>query len=472
MDGDATFRPGNLLDGRYRLDRIAGEGAFGVVYEAHHLALDTRVAIKLLRAEAASPSAVGQFLSEARTLGALRHPAIVRVLDAGVSDGKPYFVMEWCDGPTLAAHLEETGPLGPPAAWALLEPVFDAIAHAHAKGIVHRDVKPSNVVLYEGSARVIDFGIAKVVAPDEVAGEGRTTTLGQSFFTPKYAAPEQLAGARTGPWTDVYALALLFTEAVGGAVKGPLEPVFAQAMARRPADRFADAGELVRAVREAMVPRRRPWLLAFPAVAVGGALVALYHFGTKPHAVSTPVDEHGPADAAAASVASAAPSVTPSASAAAVALAPSAPSSVAVATAPVGVRTTVAPSAAKSVVAAGPAWAFSVNGYENGGFIQSTGVQAVTRAAWETKSCFPEPTADALWNAYLVFQWPKGRPRELRIEVKRGADVMHDAVADGIASCLRGKFDAASIPDADGQDDLPTKTSYDKLDVGYFPLRR
>jgi serine/threonine-protein kinase len=268
---------GKLIDGRYRLDRVTGQGAFGIVYEAHHLALDTRVAIKVMRVDETGPpraAKVAQFLSEARTSSSLRHPAIVRVLDAGVVDGKPYFVMEWCDGPTLKAVIAERGPSTVTAAWALLEPVFEAIAFAHRKGVVHRDIKPSNVVMYEGSARVIDFGIAKLVSPDETPGGGDTTTHGQSPFTPSYASPEQLAGARTGPWTDVYALALLFIEVVTGSAPGPtprgfganvgsLEPVLTRALAARPADRYPDAGELTKAVREALVSRRRwVWLLA------------------------------------------------------------------------------------------------------------------------------------------------------------------------------------------------------------------
>ncbi|CAN5636171.1 hypothetical protein BH09MYX1_BH09MYX1_30820 [soil metagenome] len=493
---------GKLIDGRYRLDRVAGQGAFGVVYEAHHIALDTRVAVKVMRGGDTSeglaprPDKVAQFLSEARTSSSLRHPAIVRVLDAGVVDGKPYFVMEWCDGPTLKSVIAERGAMTVTAAWALLEPVFEAIAFAHAKGVVHRDIKPSNVVTFEGSARVIDFGIAKLIARDDTPGMGNTTTHGPSLFTPSYASPEQLAGARTGPWTDVYALALLFLEVVMGSAPGPtprgfgddvapLEPVLARALAARPADRFPNAGELTTAVRQALEEparrrrRRGRWLLAaIPALVIGSLVVA--------HVSRSSVAEGGRHDVAADSVVVAPSSTEPGATGAT-------PSAVALPSSSVGatrvIDATVAvtgvagqkPSASASPAAPSPpSIGFEVNGYENGGFIRTSPVAVIMRTAPSTKSCFPEPKADEFWSVYVVFLWPKGKPRESRIEVKRSAERIltdlgngqrigdRNATAEQIAACVRAKFDQASIPDADGQDDLDGAASYEKIEMGYF----
>ena len=168
-------------------------------------------------------------------------------------------------------------------AWALFEPLAEALAHAHRSLVVHRDLKPANVMVVRDPAgnavpRVIDFGVAKAFAAGDAAGGGGTMTASPHPFTPAYAAPEQITQARSGPWTDVHALALLLVELVTGAPPygrgadarlaivdperptprargvdvGPLEPVLAKALALRPANRFADAGALLDAARAAM----------------------------------------------------------------------------------------------------------------------------------------------------------------------------------------------------------------------------
>jgi serine/threonine protein kinase len=288
---------GTLIDGRYRVDRAVGAGGFGTVYAAFHVILGAPVALKVLklpeqlRADQLA-TLCGAFLEEARTLKRLRHPNIVAALDVGLlpagSDGArlPYLVMEWCGGPTLEQHLaaREGVPLPLDAAWRIFEPLLDAMEHAHAQGVAHRDLKPSNVLLASDTSegalqpRVVDFGIAKIVAPGDTAGTGETNTVsGATAFTPRYAAPEQLARARTGPWTDVHALALLFVELVSGRPAtgsqgaamfalfdpvrptprtlgvdvGALEPVLQRALALRPVDRYADAAALGRAMRVA-----------------------------------------------------------------------------------------------------------------------------------------------------------------------------------------------------------------------------
>jgi hypothetical protein len=292
---------GMLIDGRYRVDRAVGAGGFGVVYAACHIGLGAQVALKVLEPrEGIRPeqlaTRVGSLLEEARTLKRLRHPNIVAALDVGLlppdSNGErfPYIVMEWCGGPTLRTLLDgrRGRPMELAEAWALFAPLLAAMEHAHRSGVVHRDLKPENILLESAGAgtfvpRVIDFGIAKIVAPDEAPGSGKTRTASDSrAFTPLYAAPEQLAGARTGPWTDVHALGLLFVELVTGrpatdgdgegAMKridpvrptpaacgvdvGALEPVLARALALRPSDRYADATAFARAMRGAITACR------------------------------------------------------------------------------------------------------------------------------------------------------------------------------------------------------------------------
>jgi serine/threonine protein kinase len=287
---------GALLDGRYRVDRAIGAGGFGAVYAAQHLGLGAPVALKVLTLpDGLAPDAlarrVGALLEEARTLKRLHHPSIVAALDVGLlpADASgvrlPYLVMEWCGGPTLRQMLEARAgrPLPLAEAWQLFAPLLDAMTHAHAQGVAHRDLKPGNVILAVApdgahTPRIIDFGIAKLVYPDESPGSGATLTGSRSSpFTPRYAAPEQLAGTRTGPWTDVHALALLFVELVTGrpalgtdddarfAVVDPvrptpgargidvgaLEPILLRALAVRPADRYADASALAFAMRAA-----------------------------------------------------------------------------------------------------------------------------------------------------------------------------------------------------------------------------
>jgi eukaryotic-like serine/threonine-protein kinase len=286
--GDGVTDPllGCIADRRYRIDRKAGEGGFGTVYAATHMALGALVALKVLRArpdvtEEDRAARVGRFMDEGRVLPRLRHPNIVAALDLGLLQSGPgqpvpYLVMEWCAGSTLRNALAESGPLPLPLAWRLFEPIVDAMAFAHGLGVVHRDLKPANVMLDTVAGRtvprIIDFGIAKVVE-DAVHETGLESFLA---CTPAYAAPEQLRGGCTDSFTDVHALALIFTELVSGqrpfgagrgaradlrALRpspatigvdvGAFEPVIARALALRPGDRHADAEELGDALRHA-----------------------------------------------------------------------------------------------------------------------------------------------------------------------------------------------------------------------------
>ncbi len=299
-EGDGDGLTGVVLDGRYRVESVVGEGGFGRVYRARHLALDIPVAIKTVRLDIDDDDdVVTQLLDEGRVLKKLRHEHIVAALDLGTftPEGatKPlfYLVMEWCEGRPLRSLLEERGALPMREAFEIVDAVAAALAHAHASGVVHRDVKPSNI-MWTGERRVslVDFGIAKMADARRASETGATLTAAtKRAFTRAYAAPEQATGARTGPWTDVHALGLLFIELLtgtppygtsedvglaivaarrpnpetSGVDAGPFAPVIARAVALRPADRFEDAGAfqiaLRRAAREAfgsIAPASRP----------------------------------------------------------------------------------------------------------------------------------------------------------------------------------------------------------------------
>ena len=159
------YLPGEIVAEKYRLIRLIGEGGMGSVWVARNLALDIRVAVKLIRSDLDAPGITERLLKEARTTARLRHPSIVRVFDFGrTRHGDPFIVMELLQGETLGTVLNRESRLSAPQALQLLLPVADGLAAAHAQGIVHRDLKPDNVFFTEVDDRiqpkVLDFGIA------------------------------------------------------------------------------------------------------------------------------------------------------------------------------------------------------------------------------------------------------------------------------------------------------------------------
>jgi serine/threonine-protein kinase len=183
----------------------------GEVYAATDRRLQREVAVKLLRADLADqPAMCRRFEDEARTVARLSHPNVVAIFDTGVESGRPYLVMERLPGTTLAGRLA-TGPLNEVATQQLALDVLAALAAAHAAGIVHRDVKPANVLFAaEGRAKVTDFGIAKV------AEDLDQTTTAMLLGTPVYMAPERLRGAPATPRCDLYSLGVVLYEALSG----------------------------------------------------------------------------------------------------------------------------------------------------------------------------------------------------------------------------------------------------------------
>ena len=301
MTGSDPFElVGTTIADKFRVERVLGEGGFGVVYAGMHVTLGERVAIKCLKPEGFSAEdnarAAQAFLREGRILFGLGHPAIVRLYDVGIIESRqiPYVVLELLNGKTLEAEIASRAGarrhFSRDEIIALFTPMLEAVAFAHERGIVHRDLKPSNIMLVEEGGRtqpkVLDFGTAR----DDVAGTGRAgrpaESMGRTGFTPLYAAPEQwdASHGKTGPHTDVYALGLTLAEmcllgypmdvSAGGILavfkasldEGSrpvlsnarpdlpieLERVVLRAMRANGAERFADARAMLHAFRAAL----------------------------------------------------------------------------------------------------------------------------------------------------------------------------------------------------------------------------
>lgn len=206
---------GIQLDGRYRLDRLAGEGASAWVFASHDARLDRAVAVKVLKPRTIEdePQRRNRFVTEGRTLARLVHPNVVLVHDAGeTSEGLGYLVMELCEAGTLETELFRRGTLPVQEAMRLLLPLLGALACAHDRGIVHRDIKPSNIVLLRERditrAKLLDFGIARP----------RDSGTESASGTPSYMAPEQAQGLRPAPAVDVWAMGVVLFQTLSGRV--------------------------------------------------------------------------------------------------------------------------------------------------------------------------------------------------------------------------------------------------------------
>ncbi len=200
--------------GDYELLEELGRGGMGIVYKARQLSLNRLVAVKmLLGAENASETERTRFRAEAEAVAGLEHAHIVRVYEVGELEGQLYFSMQWVEGCTLADRLDE-GPLSPRDAAELLSPVCRAIDFAHRNGVLHRDVKPSNILIDQQQRPLVsDFGLAK-----QLKTQSGLTRTGAILGTPNYIAPEQAAGSRgeLGPYSDVYSLGMILYEMMTG----------------------------------------------------------------------------------------------------------------------------------------------------------------------------------------------------------------------------------------------------------------
>ena len=219
---------GELIAGRYELEELTGTGGMSRVYVARDRQLGRRVAVKILHERFADdPSYVERFRREAQAVARLNHPNVVTVIDRGESDGMQYIVFEHVDGEDLKELVARTGRLPVRRAIDLAIQIGRALSFAHANGVVHRDVKPQNVLIRDGSAKVTDFGIARA---DDIALESAQTTTGTVLGTGDYISPEQARGERASELSDEYSLGALLFELLTGHVPYPADSAVAAAM--------------------------------------------------------------------------------------------------------------------------------------------------------------------------------------------------------------------------------------------------
>ncbi len=212
----AEALPGTVLDGKYRLDDKIGTGGFGAVYRGLHLGLDLSVAIKIFRPTAGNDTsdALERFRQEGVAASRIKHPNTVEILDNGISStGIAYLVMELLQGRTLEADLRKSGVLAPQRTADILVPVCEALAEFHAAGIVHRDVKPSNIYLHQGRwgevVKLLDFGLSKMWRAALDQSQETTTISGFLAGTPAYMAPERLLNRPYDGRSDVYSVGVI-----------------------------------------------------------------------------------------------------------------------------------------------------------------------------------------------------------------------------------------------------------------------
>lgn len=275
MDLSVSDAPvGRLLDGRYRIEALVARGGMATVYKATDTRLDRPVALKIMHAElAADDDFVARFIGEARAVAQLSDPNVVNVFDQGEDDGAVYLAMEYIHGRTLRDVLHERGRLGADLALEVAESVLSALASAHRAGIVHRDVKPENVLVgNDGRVKVADFGLAR-------ANSSSSKTTRGLLGTVSYISPEQALGERATPRSDVYSAGIMLYELLTGKTphEGPTDFVVVRshidddvpppsesvplppavdalvltATAREPMERYADASAFLNAIRSA-----------------------------------------------------------------------------------------------------------------------------------------------------------------------------------------------------------------------------
>ena len=212
--------------GSYVVEEFVGQGAMGVVFRAYHAQLERTAAVKVLQALTPDPDMVARFRREAQSIGRMRHANVLNVFDFGEFEGTPYMIVEYVEGGSLAGHTKQ-GRLDRGAALAFLRGIGDALDYAHSLGIVHRDVKPANVLLGARDTPILaDFGLAKLLQSSSIKSMTGVTT-----GTPAYMAPEQVTGSQVGPAADRYSLAVMAFEMLTGSLPfdadGVLEVLYA-----------------------------------------------------------------------------------------------------------------------------------------------------------------------------------------------------------------------------------------------------
>lgn len=285
---------GTVLGDRYEVLSVIGSGGMGIVYKARHRLMDRLVAVKMLNRETiANQELLERFQGEAKTASMLSHPNIVAVFDYGVYEEKPYLVMDYVEGRSLEDLIIE-GPIPLKRIFSIFSQTADALSHAHQKGVIHRDVKPSNIMIEKNDidpnyVRVLDFGIAKLMRTSvrKDSGEHKVTKGGEVFGTAPYMSPEQCMGAEIGIASDIYSLGCVMYEALTGepAIQGKntidtiykqindealplrtvradlnipqtIEQVVIKALHKDPNRRYANMHELQAALEDAFKPAR------------------------------------------------------------------------------------------------------------------------------------------------------------------------------------------------------------------------
>lgn len=280
---------GRLVAGRYRVQKPLGEGGMGQVYLAEHEAIEKKIALKVLRPEfSRKEEIVTRFQQEAISASRIKHPNVLEVFDFGrLEGGEAFLAMEFLEGHDLSDELARTGVLPPARAIPIAIQICRALAAAHARGVVHRDMKPDNVFLQRTAdgeiVKIVDFGIAQLRTPEEAAHSEprrrRLTKTGMIFGTPEYMAPEQAGGRQADHRVDIYAVGVILYEMFSGAVpftgdsfiavlsaavhepppllsavnpdlriSADLQSVIMQALAKKPGDRFASMNDLTTAI--------------------------------------------------------------------------------------------------------------------------------------------------------------------------------------------------------------------------------
>lgn len=341
QDYESPVRVGDLLAGKYRVDKVIGVGGMGVVVSATHEALEQKVALKFLHAELAEhPEASARFQREARAAVKIRSEHVCRVSDVGVLDtGEPYMVMEYLEGQDLGDHIVHTGPLPAHEAVDYAMQACEALAEAHAAGIVHRDLKPANLFLAgradgTSAVKVLDFGISKL-ADSDISLTKTSSVMG----SPQYMAPEQMQSSkRVDARTDIWALGTILYELLCGdpAFQGETVPevaiaivntepeplsakrpdisqdlvaIIEKCLKKNPDERYQDVAELARDLAAhgspmSMVSAQRAsrvlntHLLGTPDSAVVSMAATQGVTGTGPHSAVRPSQPMAPVSAA------------------------------------------------------------------------------------------------------------------------------------------------------------------------------
>jgi eukaryotic-like serine/threonine-protein kinase len=280
-------KSGDIMDGRYVLQDMIGEGGVGFIFRALQFKVQRPVAVKfLLREVIGEHSLKPRFEREALALAALAHPNIVRLQDYGFMRGNPFLVMEYVEGQTLRGVLQSAGgSIDAPRAIALTRQILFALAYAHERGLVHRDLKPANLIVQElphqpEHLKVLDFGFVKLLPGSELDRGAQLTRAGHTFGSPPYMSPEHATGSPVDGRSDLYSVGILLFEMLTGerpfegetpellrhhlttppptlasrkpelAAYPELQTLLERALAKKREERFADAGEFLRALEQ------------------------------------------------------------------------------------------------------------------------------------------------------------------------------------------------------------------------------